>query len=105
MTLRCGCVRAMCSAIGSTVVMPAPALANRSGPSDGCTTLAGRRADLEHVVDPGVVEQETRHTTVRGHRRAFDPAHGDLQPRARGRRGDGVLPRLAVTVGKVDEDR
>ena len=38
MTLRCGWVRAMCSTIGSTVVMPAPALASSSGPSDDSTT-------------------------------------------------------------------
>src|SRR5664279_3874846 len=38
MTVRSGCVRAMCSTIGNTVVIPAPALASSSGPSDGSTT-------------------------------------------------------------------
>jgi len=38
MTLSCGWVRAMSSTIGNTVVIPAPALASRSGASEDWTT-------------------------------------------------------------------
>ena len=105
-TGRCGWVRAMCSTIGSTVVMPAPALASSSGPSDDSTTKSpAGRAHVQDVADGDLVVQERRHPAVRRAVHAADPSHGDLQPRAHGRRGDRVLARLALAVGQVDEHR
>jgi hypothetical protein len=50
--LALGLGAAISSTIGSTVVIPAPALASRSGMSDGCTTKSPAGA-LTLTVSPG----------------------------------------------------
>ena len=50
MTVRSGWVRAMCSMIGSTVVIPAPALASSSGPVRRVEhEIARRCTDVQQV--------------------------------------------------------
>ncbi len=87
MTVRCGWVRAMCSTIGSTVVIPAPALASSSGPSEGWTTKSpAGRADVEPVADRARSScRKRRDLAVGGAPDPADPAHRDLQAGARGR--------------------
>jgi hypothetical protein len=77
--------------------MPAPALAN-SEISGGC-------AHVQDVASLGSVMQIGGDPTVGCAVLAEHPPNRDLEPRAHRRRGDGVLPRLAITIGQVDEYR
>jgi hypothetical protein len=83
--------------MGSTVVIPAPAVASSNGPSDGCT-------EFEHVTGPRLIVQIRGDLPIRGTVHPDHPTHGDLQSGER-RRGHRVLPGLTLSVRQIHEHR
>jgi hypothetical protein len=92
--------------MGSTVVMPAPALASRIGDSVGVSTKSPAGAlDIKHVSDLHSIVQMAGNAAVWRPVRAADTTYGDLQPRPYGGGGHRVLAGLPISAGQVEEHR
>ena len=92
--------------MGSTVVMPAPALASRIGDSVGVSDeVTGWAAHIKHVSDLHLIMEMAGNAAIWRAVRAADTSYGDLQPRPYGGGGHRVLAGLPISAGQVDEHR